>query len=336
MFLKRFARVFQHKPQKGFFAIDKQFSTIYNEQYPTLKGARYCMASKVRRLLMCAGMLTIMILLFSAQEAKAEKGLPVDFTGGAPLNQAFFTDAFHYEDRTISVAIKQGRTEEGCDYWVASVKIAHASQLRTAAANGFDSDMVMDGRYLARRVNAVLAIDGDYFSYTGEGYILRQGELFLNVLVGRRDVLLIDEDGDFHIIEKPKKGEVHKTIEGKKVINAFYFGPALVIDGQVHPNMSLDEDMAANDRKQRMCIAQVGPLEYKCICCGPPARGNTGMTLMEFAQLVADQGVQTAYNLDGGNSCMMLFNNRKINDVESEYTREINDIIYFASAYGVN
>ena len=67
------------------------------------------MASKVQKLLMCAGILAFMVLLFSAQEAKAENRLPVDFTGGPPLNQAFYTDAFHYEDRTISVAIDQDR-----------------------------------------------------------------------------------------------------------------------------------------------------------------------------------------------------------------------------------
>ena len=296
------------------------------------------MVSKIKMPLLFVGMLAILFSCFFAQEAKAdtESSLPIDFSGGMPLNQRFFTDNYHYSDPTISVSIEAGRTKEGCDYWVASIKIAHPSQLRTAAPNGFDSDMVMDGRYLARRVNAVLAIDGDYFSYTGEGYILRQGELFLNVLKGRRDVLLIDENGDFHIIEKPNKGEVDKTIEGKKVINAFYFGPALVMDGEVHIEMGLDEDMAATDRKQRMCIAQVGPLEYKCICCGPPARGSVGMTLLEFATLVADQGVQTAYNLDGGNSCIMLFNSKKVNDIESEFVREINDIIYFASAYEAN
>ena len=296
------------------------------------------MVSKMQKPLLYAGILAILFFCFWGQEAKAETQfkLPIDFSGGLPLNQEYFKDAYHYSDPTLSVSIEAGRTDGGCDYWVASIKIAHPSQLRTAAVNGFESDMVMDGRYLARRVNAVLAIDGDFFSYTGEGYILRQGQLFLNILTGRRDVLLIDEDGDFHIVERPKKGEVDSVIHGKKVINAFYFGPALVMDGKVHIEMGLDEDMAATDRKQRMCIAQVGPLEYKCICCGPPARGSTGMNLMDFANLVAAQGVQTAYNLDGGNSCMMIFNTKKINDVESEYAREINDIIYFASAYGAN
>ena len=296
------------------------------------------MAGKKRRMLLCACALICLSLTGIGQSVRAEgaSALPMDFSGGMPLKKQFFTGKWQYEDPTISVSIETGRTTDDCDYWIASVKIAHATQLRTAAAESFDSDMVMDGRYLAKRVNAVLAIDGDYFSYTGEGYILRQGQLFLNVLKGRRDVLLIDEDGDFHIVDGAKKGDVDKTVDGKKVINAFYFGPALVKDGKVNWYMDLRDDMAAEERKQRMCIAQVGPLEYKCICCGPPARGNAGMTLLEFAKLVAAQDVETAYNLDGGNSCMMIFNAEKINDVESEYTREINDIIYFASAYGAD
>ena len=296
------------------------------------------MAGRTRKLLLCACALTCLALWAGGTCALAEDAaaLPLDFSGGMPLKEQFFVGKWHYEDPTISVSIQSGRTTDDCDYWVASIKIAHPSQLRTAAADTFDSDMVMDGRYLAKRVNAVLAIDGDYFSYTGEGFILRQGTVFLNVLKGRRDVLLIDEDGDFHILDAAQKNDASRTINGKKIINAFYFGPALVKDGKVNWYMDLRDDMAAEEKKQRMCIAQVGPLEYKCICCGPPARGNTGMTLIEFAKLAVAQGVQTAYNLDGGNSCMMIFNAQKINDVESEYAREINDIIYFASAYGVD
>ena len=41
----------------------------------------------------------------------------------------------------------------------------------------------------------------------------------------------------------------------------------------------------------------------------------------------------TAYNLDGGDSTMMIFRNEKINDKDNENTRNISDIIYFASAW---
>lgn len=293
--------------------------------------------NKVRRIaIFLCGLLSVFLLGCAMALGEDVAALPLDFSGGKPLQNRYFFGTRSYEDPTISVTIQQGRTSDDCDYWVATIKIAHASQLRTIAAESFDSDMVMDGPSLARRVNAVLAVDGDFFSYTGEGYIMRQGRLYLNVLKGRRDVLLIDEDGDFHVVPLAHKGDVSDTVDGKRVINAFYFGPALVLNGKVNWYMDLRDDMAAEDKKQRMCIAQVGPLEYKCICCGPPARGSTGMTLLEFAKLVAAQGVETAYNLDGGNSCMMIFNGSKINDIQSENSRELNDIIYFASAYGAN
>lgn len=294
------------------------------------------MRETIRKITLCACAVIFLLLSGGTSIARGEDAaaLPIDFSGGMPLQEQFFTGTWKYKDPTISVSVKKGRTADNCDYWIASIKIAHASQLRTAAWSNFETNMEDEGARLAKRVNAVVAIDGDYFCYTGEGYIMRQGKLFLNVLRGRRDVLLVDEDGDFHVVEYAKKGELSSTINGKNVINAFYFGPALVLDGKVNWNMDLRDDMRAEEKKQRMCIAQVGPLEYKCICCGPPARGSTGMTLLEFAKLVAAQGVQTAYNLDGGNSCMMFFNGVKINDTENTEGRKITDIVYFASAYG--
>jgi hypothetical protein len=305
-------------------------------------------------ILVCAFVLLSAGPVQSLAAAETTYQLPLDFSGGMPLKAENFYGNGTYADPTIMVTIQKGLFERGaetpCEYWVASIKIAHPSQLRTAAANGFHSEMQMKGTAMAKRVNAVLAINGDYFCFTHHGYILRQGQLFLDDLRGDRDVLLIDEDGDFHIVRNPFTGQVHETINGKRVIQSFFFGPVLVDNGKLIRDMALREDMAAEDRKQRMCIAQIGPLEYKCICCGPPARGNSGMTLQEFARLVYELGLDdarkkskrsgeevvstmTAYNLDGGNSAMMIFNGQKINDVKNADTRDIADIIYFASAF---
>lgn len=274
----------------------------------------------------------------SIAAAETTYKLPWDLSGGMPLKKEFFYGNNTYADPTIAVKVQYGvfdrGAETGCEYWVASIKIAHPSQLRTTAANGFQSEMTMKGTAMAKRVNAVLAINGDYFYFTHHGYILRQGQLFLDDLRGDRDVLLIDEDGDFHIVRNPFTGQVSQNINGKQVVQAFFFGPVLVENGKMVRDMDLRYDMRAEERRQRMCIAQVGPLEYKCICCGPPARGNSGMNLMEFARLVYSLGVETAYNLDGGDSTMMIFNGQKVNDPKSPDTRDIADIIYFASAFG--
>ena len=280
------------------------------------------------------GILAFMLCLALLPAAIGEESaplLPIDFSAGMEPDPDFYLSDREYEDPTLHVTIEELR-EDGCDYWVARIKIADASQLRTMSAGGFDTSMSMKGTALAKRVNAVLAIDGDYYCYTGTGYILRQGQLYLDLLTGERDVLLIDEDGDFHVVHKPQAGEVTDTVDGKKVINAFYFGPILVENGQV-PEVVDGPNMAATERRQRMCLAQVGPLEYMVVCCEAPARGSSGMTLRQFAELVATLGVETAYNLDGGDSTMLIFDGEKLNDVTSTSTRSICDIIYFASAY---
>ena len=263
--------------------------------------------------------------------AMAEYTLPINLTGGKPLNAKYFGKGWEYEDPTIRVSVKQDRSGE-CDYWVADIVIQHASQLRTAPADTFDSDLRISGEQMAKRVNAVLAINGDYFCYTGIGYIVRQGKTYVNTLWGNRDVLAVDEDGDFHTYPMAKKGTLRGYIDGKKIINAFFFGPILVENGKRVVYID-GVGMAQDEPRQRMAIAQVGPLHYKCICCATHARGSMGMTLTQFANLVARQGVQTAYNLDGGNSCMMMFAGQKINDPDNPDTRDICDIIYFASAW---
>ena len=284
--------------------------------------------SSVRRF--CLGWLMTALLLCGCARAEGY-ALPIDLSGGCTPAAGGYGEGWRYEDPTIRVSVTQDRAYN-CDYWVADIVIADASQLRTAPADTFESSMRMSGERMARRVNAVLAINGDYFCYTGIGYIVRQGVTYVNALWGNRDVLAVDEAGDFHVFPLAKKGSLNGAVNGKRIVNAFFFGPILVQDGRRVVYISGD-GMAENEPRQRMAIAQAGPLHYKCICCATHARGSQGMTLEQFANVVAKQDVVTAYNLDGGNSSMMIFGGNKINDTENPDARDICDIIYFASAW---
>ena len=299
---------------------------------PWVKRTEYTVgtARSERRQWACLLLAALLLCAAGPARAKAPK-LPIDLSGGKPLSESGFGEGWTYEDPTIRVSVTQSRWRS-CDYWVADIVIGDASQLRTAPADTFQSGMRVNGERMARRVNAALAINGDYFCYTGIGYIVRQGVTYLNTLWANRDVLAIDEDGDFHVFPLAKKNSINGTVKGKKIINAFFFGPLLVQDGKRVVYID-GVGMAQDEPRQRMAIAQAGPLHYKCICCATHARGSRGLTLDQFATLVAKQGVQTAYNLDGGNSCMMIFAGEKINDRDNPDTRDICDIIYFASAW---
>ena len=267
--------------------------------------------------------------------------LPIDFSGGFPPQAQYYLDAYTYQDPTISVEITEkdvthlqpykGRTATA---WVVDIRIGHASQLRTAAAESFDTDTILPIADIAEAVNAVVAFNGDYVTRQNEGcYILREGILFKDNLKGKRDVLLIDEDGDFHVIHLPKKGEVPDTVDGKKIINAFCFGPALVEDGKAITSIRDFGYLKPDKYYARIALCQVGPLHYKVILTTQEQGYELGLQLKTFAQLCEDEGAIVAYNLDGGESTTLHFRGERVNFQKKINYRDHPDILYFASSW---
>jgi len=267
--------------------------------------------------------------------------------------KATYNREYHdvYEDPTIRVEYqrvdhKDKATGEynkyNLTYFYAFVTIGHASQLRTAPADpskGFTGNSVKQVKQMAQMFDAVLAINGDFFSRGGlkeAKYCLRQGVVYRDSITDYLDMLLIDEEGDFHIYKAgPELAELNKEeIDGKKIINAFQFGPALVIDGEpVDDAYILDRahapSMSEPDLKNpRMCIAQIDKLHYFVLACWH------GIDLAQLRDLVLSiTPCQTLYVLDGGNSSQMIFLKSHINLNPGQNDRTISDMIWFASAY---
>lgn len=281
--------------------------------------------------------------------------LPIDFTiQEQRAVEANYTEN-GYQDSTIQIVMGGGRFEDRCDYWTADIMIKDPSQMRTSAAKGdFKSKGTRDGVELCRILNAVLGLNGDFVNGTEKldfGYVVRQGVLFRDNLdtAGRwnshlMDVLAIDEDGDFHIIRRAKAGDISDMqIEGKRILNSFCFGPALVIDGVMVEDFDGADtwlNIAREYERQRIAFCQVGPLHYRVICCSGPYTNtslvkSTGLTLPDFTRLVAEQEVQTAYNLDGGDSSLLYFHGKRVNEKPNQSMRKLQDVIYFVSAEGL-
>lgn len=254
-----------------------------------------------------------------------------DKVGLVPQPDGYLSD-WEYQDPSISVKIEKGRIYE-TNYLVAHVKLANASQIRSTMAGNYYNEYTIGGVTMGKRTNSVLAINGDFFTErNGVGLVVRQGKQYRNKCNGYYDILIIDEKGDLHILPHATKEDV-EAFEGTP-INTYTFGPALVLDG-VKQTGFVDMNNAALKEAQRMCLAQVGPLEYLCIASeGPEDKGSVGLTMEQFSELVASfEGVQNAYNLDGGSSTTMVFKRDKINSPNNSKRRHISDMIYFASAY---
>ena len=279
-------------------------------------------------------LLILLCLLFALPALAEEYSLPIDFSGGYKPDQANYTKD-SYEDASLSVRMEK-RDIDGVRYDIAWIKIASPTQLRTAIA-GKPNEIIAEkpGR-MARKVNAVVAINGDFYVQRKDGLIYRQGEAFRYILNPEKDILVQDDQGDLHVF---LNGE-NQTAEllafmqsGRTIINAFTFGPAIVKDGVALPlpDTYLTR-FDSNVRAPRTVIAQIGPLEYVFVEAEGRVAHSKGVTTDQMGEFMVSLGVQTAYCMDGGNSSIMLFNGKYYDSNYAASEREQSDIIYVCSA----
>lgn len=280
-------------------------------------------------------LLTLIFCLLLALPALAEEySLPLDFSGGYTPDPAGYT-ADSYEDASLSVRMEK-RDIDGVRYDIAWIKVASPTQLRTAIA-GQPNEVVAEkpGR-MARSVNAVVAINGDFYVQRQDGLIYRQGQAFRYALNPEKDVLVIDDLGDLHVF---LNGE-NQTTEllsflqsGRTIVNAFTFGPAIVKDGQAIPlPATYQTRFDSAIRAPRTVIAQTGPLEYVFVEAEGRNDVSRGVTTDQMGEFMVSLGVQTAYCMDGGNSSIMLFGGKYYDSNYAESEREQSDIIYVCTA----
>lgn len=289
------------------------------------------------RIVLIILLLAMLLLLLpsSAIHSYAEiLTLPIDETGGIPPYDWGYTSEDSYEDKSISVKINYGRYLD-TDWTTVMVQLANPSQLRTHKAGPYGSKQEFQGATLAGRVKSVLAIGGDFFIYHGNGYIVRQNHFYRNKPNGKQDVLIIDKEGNFDILIRPDKKTIkeYETLNKERIVNAFTFGPALMINGLKNEDMNLGKNELC--LAQRIALCQTDSLKYLIVYSEGPNDGDSiGLSIPQFTDLIASfPDVITAYNLDGGSSATIVFKGEKINGPQSQRSRSIGDIIYFASAF---
>lgn len=288
-------------------------------------------------------LLVMVLAMSSALSEKEFRPLPVDLSAGAPIDAVYTNNTLVYEDPTIR-AERFPATHDPTtliQYYAVDVQIKNPTQLRTASADpaSFTSSRLVQPETIAKRMNAVFALDGDYCtddSVENKKYVMRQGIIFRDTVETKLDMLLIDEAGDLHIVPGgPELETMDKTrIDGKAVWNVLQFGPGLVIDGKpVEEAYILDENHSPKFAEPaggalRMCLVQVGPLHYMAIC----PRYHTNLKQLQELVLSVASDCSNAYVLDGGGSAQLVFLGRTINLGRGD-KRKLSDIIYFASAW---
>ena len=270
--------------------------------------------------------------------------LPVDLSAGYVPNAECYIDADEengilqgYQDESLTVTMERVRVGDST-FNVARIKIAHPSQLRTGLANekGTKNNKIST---MAKNHNAVVAIGGDFFADAKNGYIVRQYKEFRKSPKSVYDMLLVDNNGDFHIVLRSDAEELKALLTSETLTfpNIFNFGPALIKDGVLleAPQYYIDNGNRYNIKSKsepRCAIGQLGELEYMFVVVDGRRKDSDGCSTDELGQWMFEQGCVQAYNLDGGNSALMWFGGENYSDKTTKNERTVSDFIYISTA----
>ena len=281
--------------------------------------------------------LLALVMLVLCGTACAELApLPLDSdVGGFPWKKecVLGEEKLEYQDSSIHVRVEKVR-HNGLKYILAWVDIVDPSQIRTASSYGtYDDHRYVKTKIIAKSVNSVVCVNGDFFKYNDFGYLVRQSQLLRERPDGEHDVLLIDNYGDFHVLQLPLLEDINNYTasmeEGRYVVNSFNLSPQLVSEGQ--PQEITTKLYQSTTKQQRVAIVQRGPLSYVIVQADGKTDGTVGISLAKFAVAITEliPDVKIAYNLDGGGSAHVVFLDKTLNANSS--SRSICDILYFAT-----
>ncbi|MCH5287021.1 MAG: phosphodiester glycosidase family protein [Christensenellaceae bacterium] len=273
--------------------------------------------------------------IFAAPTEMPWEPIPWDLTAAPnkPNPDGYLPDDGGYHDDSIDVRVETFRRND-TTVMAVYVKLTDVSQFRTELASRYPSQQARLVATMTKRVNAVMGINGDYFIYHDQGIVYRNGKRLRFAPNKGRDTLIVDEQGDLHILDHTTKEAWDAYIDaGGTVLHTFCFGPGLVINGEVLSDLdTVHVDNGKGKDTQRIAIGQIGHLEYLILATeGPENKGSVGFDLLEMAQMCKDMGMENAYNLDGGSSSTVSLNNRKINSLSTGKHREVGDCIWFAT-----
>ncbi|MDR0435481.1 MAG: phosphodiester glycosidase family protein [Propionibacteriaceae bacterium] len=219
------------------------------------------------------------------------------------------------------------------DVYVADIKLSDVAELKTAfASDTYGRNITQRPSTMARNTGAIVAINGDYYGARSAGYVIRNGELYRDRAAGSsQEDMIIWWNGSSSIVHERDVNAAGLMANGAR--QGWSFGPALIENGEVVLGRG-QLPYHTDQTNPRTAIAEVEPLHYLLVVVDGRTRNSKGLTLSQFANVLAKFEVNNAYNLDGGGTTTMLWHgeviNRPVGDGATGTVQErwTSDIVY--------
>lgn len=233
-----------------------------------------------------------------------------------------------YTSPTSSVTIEKVVTGEGDEtvtYFVADIYVADVQYFRTWVANGkFEYFSTQDMMEMDAACDAIVSVNGDFYSYQPTGFLVRNGEVYKRDMT-YCDLCVLFDDGTVECFARHTYDIDELLARG--VWQAWNFGPSL-LDSEGHTKNSYEMPTAVSFINPRSALGYYEPGHYCFVLVDGRQQGySKGMTMHELAEVFEGLGCTCAYNLDGGGSAVMTFQHEKYSRQSNSGDRELGDIL---------
>lgn len=217
-----------------------------------------------------------------------------------------------YTSPDISISVNKYSTGSAV-YYVADIYTSDITAFQSYLADGTygtgfaETELAMDSD-----TDAILTINGDSYSYdqnTDNGTVIRNGVVYRTAATDS-DVCVLYYDGTMKTYSGSDFNAQDAVNNG--AYQAWTFGPSL-LDDSGNAKTDFNTSSYITGTHPRTAIGYYEPGHYVFVTVDGRQEDSDGMTLEQLSQLFAQLGCKAAYNLDGGHSSFMTFNNAIVN-----------------------
>ena len=235
-----------------------------------------------------------------------------------------------YEDETSKITVTKEWYNNAWAY-IAHLEFTDYSRLGTTVSNGKYNNGYETTSSVAKRLNAILTVNGCYsapyldYAVVRDGVIHNGAERALNLpAVYSKSNGLFSNAWDNSRPEELKGKTIQELVDAGLMTDSFCFGPPVLINGQI----TAGDDSSRAQRTFMGTNGNPGDI-WIVVSDGRKNDGeSSGLTYAQCAQLLLDKGCTFGICLDGGGSSTMVFQGKVLN-ANGANERAVVDFVYF-------
>lgn len=276
----------------------------------------------MKKLLIFLLMLALLPAALGEEAAPAQEAAFADFSDKyadkflLPGSEPIWTEnSYQSEDVNITIStMRYGKS----DVYVADIYVRSVECFQRVHAGGAYGKTTAKVRKMAAESGAILAMTGDSGHYFSKGWAVSNGVINRDTENRKRDLGIVYRDGTMVGLSNADidYAQIRADADAGKIWHIFLFGPNLMdAEGKAYPEDVFAENEVRYPNPRSVigyfepghyCFVQVDGRGTKSAI--EARKTSVGLEMAELALLMEEIGCKAAYNLDGGQSSMMVFN----------------------------